>query len=408
MTIVGGGPAGLIAAWVIARHGVKVDIYDGQPTMGRKFLMAGRGGLNLTHSETIERFLGRYGGASDWLSPMVDAFGPDHLRQFVHDLGQETFVGTSGRVFPRCFKASPLLRVWLKRLVDMGVTFHPRHRWIGGDQQSGMKFEHGGGVKTVTTDNVLLCLGGGSWPRLGSDGGWVTPLRLAGVPIAPLVASNCAVNVDWTEHMCSRFAGMPLKRIGLGLAGARIRSEVVITSAGLEGTGIYALSSEIRNQLDKDGVAILEIDLVPDRSIDDLEHILAEDRRKKSLSTFLTRRLKLSPQAIALAHEGYSAALGQVNAKQLAHCLKLIPVTITGLANMDRAISTAGGIMRNGVDDQLMLHALPGVFVAGEMLDYDAPTGGYLLQAAFSTGCWAAHGIIARMRGGSSPLNLGA
>ena len=376
VAVVGGGPAGLMAAEVLAGAGCGVTVYERMPTVGRKLLMAGRGGLNLTHSEPREAFLARYGEARDWLTPMIDAFPPSALRAWCASLGEETFVGSSGRVFPKSFKASPLLRAWLRRLDSLGVRIETRRRWFG--------------LSDISADATVLALGGASWPRLGSDASWVGILRERGVDIAPLRPANCGFEVDWSDHLRDRFAGQPLKRIALSFGGRRVRGEAMVTAHGLEGGAVYALSAALREAILRDGRAVVGIDLLPDLEEADIRGRLAEPRGARSLSTIL-RRIGLSPAAVALLRE---SKLGATPA-ELAARIKHAPVIVVAARPIERAISTAGGIARTAVDEKLMLRRLPGVFVAGEMLDWEAPTGGYLLQATFATAVTAAHGALA-------------
>ncbi len=392
IAIIGGGPAGLMAADTAARSGALVMVFDAMPSVGRKFLMAGRGGLNLTHGEMFDRFITRYGSASENLLPIIRDFDPAALRSLAADLGQETFIGSSGRVFPKVMKASPMLRAWLRRLDRAGVIIQSRHRWIGGDLERGLIFSTPAGDQIVRTKAMVLALGGASWPKLGSDGHWTAWADQMGVAYSPLRASNCAVFVSWPAPIAAR-AGMPLKRIALSIGDNRILSEAVITATGLEGTGIYALSSAIRSSLDDHGSARLEIDLCPDLEIADIIARLGRDRGKKSWSGFLGRVLSLQPQAIALAMAViHPTRFGDLDHVSQAHAIKSVVVTITGTAGLERAISTAGGICFSALDENLMLRAHPGIFIAGEMLDFDAPTGGYLLQQAFATGHRAGQG----------------
>jgi uncharacterized flavoprotein (TIGR03862 family) len=386
IAIIGGGPAGLMAADAAARTDAQVMVFDAMPSIGRKFLMAGRGGLNLTHSENFDRFITRYGSASSHLLPIIRSFDPAALRAFAADLGQETYTGSSGRVFPKAMKASPMLRAWLNRLDRLGVVIRPRHRWIGGDFATGLIFSTPAGEQVVQAKALVLAMGGASWPKLGSDGHWTAWADQMGIAYSPLRASNCAVTVSWPDHIAAR-GGMPLKRIALSIAGNRILSEAVITATGLEGTGIYALSSAIRAQLDQHGSARLEIDLCPDLEIAEIIARLGRDRGKKSWSGFLGRVLSLQPQSIALAMAMiYPLRFGDLDSATQAQAIKSVPITITGTAGLERAISTAGGICFSELDEHLMLRAHPGIFIVGEMLDFDAPTGGYLLQQAFATG----------------------
>lgn len=393
IAIVGGGPAGLIAAEQLIHDGHDVTVYERMPTLGRKFLMAGRGGLNLTHSEPLDRFLSRYREAADWLAPMLEDCSPEALRDWADDLGQETFVGSSGRVFPKAMKASPLLRAWRERLDGLGVEFRLRHHWTGWTQSGALSFDTPDGSVEIEADGVLLALGGASWPRLGSDAGWVERLTDAGVEVAPFRASNCGVEIAWSDILKDRCAGQPLKAIGLSVGEESVRGEAMIASYGLEGGAVYALSAAIREALDRDGKAELTVDLRPGENAERLADRLSKSRKGESLSTMLKKRLKLAPQASALLREGGPDLPRDPMA--LAQRIKAVTLTVTAQRGLDRAISASGGIRRDAVDETLMLTARPGVFVAGEMLDWDAPTGGYLLQASFATGVCAAEGLSA-------------
>ncbi|MBX3498005.1 MAG: TIGR03862 family flavoprotein [Alphaproteobacteria bacterium] len=387
VTVVGGGPAGLMAAEVLAGGGCAVTVYERMPTVGRKLLMAGRGGLNLTHSEPREAFLSRYGEARDWLTPMLGAFPPSALRAWCASLGEETFVGSSGRVFPKSFKASPLLRAWQRRLDSLGVRIETQHRWLG--------------WADIRADASVLALGGASWPRLGSDASWVGILRQRGVVVSPLRPANCGFEVDWSDHLRERFAGQPLKRIALSFGEQRVRGEAMITAHGLEGGAVYALAATLREAILRDGRAVVNVDLLPDLDESDIGRRLSEPRGARSLSTIL-RRIGLSAAAVALLHENRFGA----TPAEIAARIKRAPVIVVAARPIERAISTAGGIARDEVDDALMLKRIPGVFVAGEMLDWEAPTGGYLLQATFATAVTAAHGALGYL-GRPVPLPMG-
>lgn len=396
VAIVGAGPAGLMAAEVAARGGAQVTVYERMPSAGRKFLMAGRGGLNLTHSEPPEPFLARYREAAPHLSAAIDAFSPGALRDWAHELGQLTFVGSSGRVFPQAMKASPLLRAWLRRLDTAGVRFAFRHRWTRWDGDR-LTFETPNGMMTAEDGATVLALGGASWPRLGSDGAWVAPLTEVGVTVAPLRPSNMGVLTEWSAHMREKFAGQPLKRIALTFGGRTVRGEAIVTANGLEGGAIYALSARLRGAIVASGEAMLNIALRPDIAEAELVKRLSAPRGKQSLSTFLRKAISLSPVEIALLHEVTAAGepLSARSPAALAHLVNDIPLRLTGIAPLARAISTAGGVSFAELDAHFMLRNRPGVFVAGEMLDWEAPTGGYLLQASFATGAAAAHGALA-------------
>lgn len=410
--IIGGGPAGLIAAEVLARAGVTVTVYERMPSPSRKFLLAGHGGLNITHSEARDRMLPRYGRSADRLAPMLDAFSPDDLRDWCAGLGEPTFVGSSGRVFPQSFRATPLVRAWLTRLADLGVDVRRRHRWSGWTDDGRLLVTGADGEPgEVEHDVVLLALGGASWPRLGADGGWVGPFTDRGIEVAPLRPANVGLRVDWTERFVERFPGTPLKHVALSVGGhdgPPARGDAMITRTGIEGGPVYALGVPVRDALDADGRCTLHVDLRPDLTADQLTDRLRHRRLKDSRTSWLRRTLGLDPVSVALLWEATGGALPDDPAATAA-LVKAAPVTVTGTMPIDRAISTAGGITWSQVDEHLMLRALPGTFVAGEMLDWEAPTGGYLLQASFSTGVTAARGMLAWLGAGSSgPVRRGA
>jgi len=393
IAIIGAGPAGLIAAERLADAGHRVTIYERMASPARKFLLAGRGGLNLTHSEPFQAFLRRYREASHWLEPSLRAFPPQALRDWADGLGAETFIGSSGRVFPRAMKASPLLRAWLGRLDTLGVKLSAGRLWTGWGADGALTFRGAGGeTEAIRPDATLLALGGASWPRLGSDGGWVSLLAARDVAISPLRPANGGFEVAWSPQMKERFAGQPLKRIVLRCAGEEAAGEAMIDAEGIEGGAIYALSAPIRETVARDGSAMLQIDLRPDLTIPELAARLARRRKGETLSNHLRKAAGLSPVAIALLRDAARADLpGEPEA--LAALIKAAPLRLEAPMPIARAISTAGGITRDEVDAGFMLKRLPGVFVAGEMLDWEAPTGGYLLQASFATGTAAAAGI---------------
>jgi uncharacterized flavoprotein (TIGR03862 family) len=382
-----------MAAERAARAGLAVTVYDAMPSPGRKFLMAGRGGLNLTHSEDLPQFLGRYREAEPHLRHAIEAFPPRLLRDFSAELGEETFIGSSGRVFPKAMKASPLLRAWLRRLDSLGVQMALRHRWKGWDANGALLFATPEGEQRVAADATVLALGGASWPKLGSDGGWVELLREQGIEVRDLRSANCGFLSEWSELFRNRFEGAPLKRVALAFSGETVRGEIVITQGGLEGVAVYALSSSLRQAIERSGEATLSVDLVPDMTADDLARRLAYPRGKNSLANYLRKVLSLSPVAIGLAQEGTQGKLATLDAERLAATLKNVPICLTATAPIARAISSAGGVSFSKVDEHFMLRGKPGVFVAGEMLDWEAPTGGYLLQACFSTGYAAGEGV---------------
>ena len=396
--IVGGGPAGLMAADVISAAGVAVDLFDGMPSVGRKFLLAGKGGLNLTHSEAFEPFVGRFAEAADWLRPLLERFGPQQARDLARDLGVATFVGSSGRVFPTDMKAAPLLRAWLHRLRVRGVRFHMRHRWRGWGDDGNLVFDTPAGLQRHTARATVLALGGASWQRLGSDGAWVPLLRARGVDLAPLRPSNCGFDVAWSEHLASRHAGAPLKSVAISWTapdGTRVRQagEFVLSRSGVEGSLIYAASAALRDTIARDGQAGFELDLLPARDADWVRRELAHPRGPRTLSTHLKTRLKLDGVKAALLWEGQDKeAMSDID--RLAARIKALPVTVQRARPIDEAISSAGGVRRDALDDGLMLCAVPGVFCAGEMLDWEAPTGGYLLTACLATGQAAGQGVL--------------
>ncbi len=397
VAVIGAGPAGLIAAEVLAQAGPLVTIYDAMPSAGRKFLMAGRGGLNLTHSEPLPRFLARYREAKPHLEAAIEAFPPQALGDWSEALGQPTFVGSSGRVFPKAFKASPLLRAWLRRLDDAGVRLLLRHRWSGWDNDGRLLFQTPEGTRAVEARATILALGGASWPRLGSDGSWMDVLAAKGVRVSPLRPANSGFTVAWSDIFRDRFEGQPLKSVALSFGEQQVRGEAIITRTGVEGGAIYALSADLREAILRDGEATLHIALRPDLSIDELAAKLSTPKGKQSFSNFLRKTANLSPVAIGLLQEAAKASgesLPLQPPADLARLIDAVPLRLSGPAPIARAISTAGGIAFDELDDNFMLHRLPGIFAAGEMLDWEAPTGGYLLQASFATGAAAGKGVL--------------
>jgi uncharacterized flavoprotein (TIGR03862 family) len=414
VAIVGGGPAGLMAAETIADGakaaglGVVVTVYDRMPSLGRKFLLAGRGGLNLTHSEPLAQFVTRFGASVAHLKPLTEAYTPDTVRHWAEGLGEPTFVGTSGRVFPKSFKTSPLLRAWLRRLDQNGVRVATRHQWAGWGAAGELVFTRADGSEhRVTADALVLALGGASWPKLGADGSWVPVMTGAGIDCTPLRPANCGVEIAWPGDVIERFAGTPLKRIALslteralaerglaggGLASATMRGEVVLTREGLEGGAVYALSAAIREALDGGKPVTVALDLRPDLDLTEMTERLAQPRDKQSLATHLRKALGLPPLALALLRT-FGPKLPD-DPEGIAARVKAVPLPVHALRPITRAISTAGGISWGEVDASLMLVKRPGTFVAGEMLDWEAPTGGYLLQGCFSTGAAAGTGAL--------------
>ena len=391
VVVIGAGPAGLRAAETLAGAGHRVTIFDSAASPARKFLLAGRGGLNLTHSEAPAAFLARYGAAAARLKPALEALSPTNLREWSAGLGEPTFAGSSGRVFPRSFKSSPLLRAWLRRLGALGVEIRPRHRFVGFDPAARPVFDGPGGRIAQPASAVILACGGASWPRLGSDGSWAAILRGAGVEVADLRPANCGLLAAWSEAFKQRFAGAPLKSIALSFGDARVRGEALITQSGIEGGAVYALSAGLRDALDAGRGAALAIDLKPDVALDDLARRLARPRGGQSTATFLRKAAGLAPVAIALLRE---SGAPPSDAAALAARIKSLRIPLTGVAPIARAISSAGGVRWSEIDEGYMLRRLPGLFVAGEMIDWEAPTGGYLLHACFSTGAAAARGAL--------------
>ncbi len=389
VAVIGAGPAGLMAAEAASAAGRSVILFDAMASPGRKFLMAGRGGLNLTHSEPLERFLSRYGEASQRLAPMLGAFPPEALRRWAAELGIETFVGSSGRVFPTGLKASPLLRAWLARLSAAGVRLETRRRWDGFTPEGALRLlDPAGGLHPVQADATVLALGGASWARLGSDGAWATTLEALGVPVAPFRAANCGFTIAWPAEFAARYAGTPLKNIALALGDTRVRGEAVVAGYGIEGGAVYALGALPHEALARDGTARLRLDLKPDLSLGELVARLDRPRRGASLSSFLRKAANLPPVAAALLRAVQPATMAGT-AAEIATALKALPIDLTGTAPLDRAISSAGGVAWAALGPDLQIVARPGLFLAGEMLDWEAPTGGYLLQACFATGRWA-------------------
>ncbi|CAO3449400.1 NAD(FAD)-utilizing dehydrogenases [Azospirillum argentinense] len=398
VAIIGAGPAGLMAAEVIAAAGRSVAVYERMPTPARKLLLAGRGGLNLTHSEALDAFTARYGAQAPLFAELLADLSPADLRDWATGLGIETFVGSSGRVFPVQMKASTLVRAWLRRLEGLGVTLHTRHRWLGWDERGALRFLRGDGTETTVAPRAtLLALGGASWPRTGSDGAWTELLAARGVDIAPLRPSNMGFEVPWSDHLRERFAGQPVKSVGLAFGDRRLKGEFVITETGIEGGAVYALSAPLRDAIEREGWAALTIDLMPDLP----ESAIAKRLRRRgaeSLSTFLKKSLSLTGPRAALLRE-FTPASELSDPAALARHIKGLSMVLTGVRPIERAISTAGGVRLAELDDSLMLTRLPGTFVAGEMLDWEAPTGGYLLQGCFAMGTRAGKGVLGYLGG---------
>ena len=405
VVIIGGGPAGLMAAEVLAQDAIQVDLYDAMPSVGRKFLLAGKGGMNITHAEPMAAFLSRYGARRAQIAPLLDAFGPDALRAWVHDLGVATFVGSSGRVFPADMKAAPLLRAWLQRLRAAGVRFHMRQRWLGWSdegERGALRFAGPDRITLVEPDAVLLALGGGSWARLGSDGAWLPLLAARGIAVAPLQPSNCGFDCTWSAHFSSRYAGAPLGPVALSLADGEPhmpprKGQFVITGTGVEGSLIYAFSAAIRDAIAARGSATVLLDLMPDWTLERVSAELNRPRGARSMSSHLQSRLNLTGVKSGLLRE-LASKEDFAQPAVLAAKIKALPLTLLAARPIDEAISSAGGVRFEALDQDLMLRALPGVFCAGEMLDWEAPTGGYLLTACFASGRAAGLGALDWLR----------
>ena len=398
VAVIGGGPAGLMAAEVAAAAGAQVDVYDAMSSVGRKFLMAGKGGLNLTHAEPRESFLSRYGDRRACVEPWLANFGADALRAWAGDLGVDTFVGSSGRVFPSDMKAAPLLRAWLHRLRAAGVSFHMHHRWLGWDADGALSFTAPQGARTVRADALVLALGGGSWARLGSTGAWVPMLVARGVRVAPLRPANCGFDTGWSEHFRARYAGQAVKAVTVGYTGPdcvarRQQGEFIVTATGVEGSLIYAFSAPLRDQIEASGAALLQLDLAPGWELEQLAQQLPRGRGSSSMANHLRRRAGIEGVKAGLLRE-LASKQDFADPARLAAAIKALPLRLIAPRPLDEAISSAGGVVFEDLDQRLMLQALPGVFCAGEMLDWEAPTGGYLLTACFASGRAAGAGAL--------------
>jgi uncharacterized flavoprotein (TIGR03862 family) len=405
LAIIGGGPAGLMAAETARTAGIEVDLFEAKGSVGRKFLIAGKGGMNLTHGEPKPDFVQRYGSRAQEVGTWLNAFDADALREWARGLGVDTFIGSSGRVFPSDLKAAPLLRGWVHRLRESGVRFHVHHRWLGWHADGSLRMDTPEGEQAIRADAVVLALGGGSWPQLGSDGAWQPWLAERGVTVAPLVPSNCGFDIGWSDHLASRFAGAPLKPVVIHLSDADGREharqgECVITATGIEGSLIYAFSGMLRDAIAAHGSTTMALDLAPDRTLDRLRTDLAKPRGSRSMSEHLRRQTGLTGVKAALLHEVLDRDPFH-DPETLARTIKRLPLTLRQPRPIEEAISSAGGVRLEALDEQLMLNALPGVFCAGEMLDWEAPTGGYLLTACFASGRLAGLGAarwIGRLR----------
>ena len=399
VAVTGGGPAGLMAAEVIGARGVKVDVYDSMSSVGRKFLMAGKSGLNITHSDPFDVFVTRYGKRQKQIEPLLRDFGSQELREWVHSFGIETFVGTSGRVFPTGMKASPLLRAWLTRLNASNVTFHLRHKLTAILADNSLRFASPDGEVTVNADAVVLALGGGSWRRLGSDGAWVSMLEQAGAEVEPFRPSNCGFDVEWSPHFREKYDGHPIKSVVLSFGEFRQQGEFIVTKEGVEGGLIYAASAMMRDEIYAMGRAIMYLDLKPDRTLEWLKEKLARPQGKRSLASYLEKTLGIKGVKAGLLRE-FVPKEDFTNGERLAEFIKALPVPLVAPRPLDEAISSAGGVTFESLDENLMLKSMPGIFCAGEMLDWEASTGGYLLTACFSSGYAAGNGVV-KWLGGS-------
>lgn len=407
IAVIGGGPAGLMAAEVLSQSNITVNVYDAMPSVGRKFLMAGKGGMNITHSEDFATFISRYGIRKDEITALLTQFTPQDLRTWIHQLGIETFVGSSGRVFPRDMKAAPLLRAWLHRLRTAGVNFHMRHRWLGWSSQGDLMFESPQGQQGIKADAVLLALGGGSWARLGSDGTWVPLLQQHGVAVSALKPANCGFDIRWSEHFSSRHAGEPLKSVTLSFSDtAKVshfkHGECLVTASGIEGSLIYAMSANIRDTIAASGKAVIYLDLLPHRDMQHVVNEIAHPRGSRSMSSHLQSRLGIKGVKAGLLREQLTKE-DFADPIKLAAAIKRLPLALIAARPLDEAISSAGGVMFEALNEQLMIRNMPGTFCAGEMLDWEAPTGGYLLTACFASGLAAGKGMLDWLKNTSSP-----
>jgi len=396
VAVIGGGPAGLMAAEVLLERGLKVDLYDAMPSLGRKFLRAGKGGLNLTHSESLEKLSSKYGPHRPNLEPIIKAFPPVSIRKWLSQLGFQTFVGSSGRVFPENFNSSPILRAWLSRLKSQGLAINTRHRWLGWDHRYDLYFDTPFGKKVVNHQAVVIALGGGSWPELGSDGGWVPMFIQKDIDIRPLKPANCGFDLEWTPHFKERFHGIPVKPVVVSFdmpdgKTVQKQGEFIITKTGIEGGVIYAISNILRDQIDNTGTAVIYLDLAPDRDYSSLLERLSEPRGSRTVSSHLKRAAGLEGVRSGLLYE----VLGRDEfdfPEKVAKAIKKLSLTLISTRPLEEAISSAGGVVFEELDQNLMLRRYPGMFCAGEMLDWEAPTGGYLLTACFASGRWAGKG----------------
>ncbi|MBL8098158.1 MAG: TIGR03862 family flavoprotein [Anaerolineales bacterium] len=401
VAIIGGGPAGLMAAEVLSKHNLQVDVYDAKPSLGRKFLMAGKSGLNITHSENFEQFVSRYGNQKEEVRKWLLNFTPDDLRNWVHELGFETFVGTSGRVFPKGMKASPLLRAWIRRLSEAGVNFHVKHKLVGLNGRTGLKsltgltcqFETTDGMKIAEADAIILALGGGSWRKLGSTGEWVEMLNQLGVKVEALKPANCGFEIQWSEHFREKYHGHPIKSVTLSFESFHQQGEFIITKEGVEGGLIYSASAMMRDEIEKNGKAVMYLDLAPDLTKEKLIEKLSKPRGSRSLSSYVEKTIGIKGVKMGLLYEVLSKD-DFMNIEKLATFIKQLPIELIATRPIDEAISTAGGVSFESLDENLMLKNVSSVFCAGEMLDWEAPTGGYLLSACFASGVVAGNGVL--------------
>jgi len=383
-TVIGGGPAGLMAAEALTRRGIAVDLFDAMPSLGRKFLMAGKSGLNLTHAESVDKFLSHFGDARPYLENTIEHFPPNAVREWAAELGTKTFVGTSGHVFPKSMKAAPLLRAWIRQLKGRGMRVHVRHKWLGWDETGALLFETPEGRQSVKADATILALGGASWPKLGSDASWVARLREVGIDVQPFEPSNCGFNLAWSEHFKERFAGEPVKAVALTADDVRVNGEFVITEYGIEGSGVYQHAHALREVIKEKGEAVLRLDLMPDVPLEKVITRLSKPRGAKSFSTHLKKTVFLSGAKANLLRECAPDRLDDV--EKLAEAIKGLSLKVTSARPIEEAISSAGGIAFEALDDGFMLISKPGTFCAGEMLNWEAPTGGYLLNACLAVG----------------------